>query len=121
MFGRHRIEFPARAKILADEGYGMVDKSQTHTLQHQKYIIEVHPDAGEPFRAEARVWVSWPGQPQVGDVVNVSYDPKSRKTKIELEGDPRFDWRLQRAQAAERAARQRDELLRGQPSSDPLQ
>ena len=119
MFGRNKV--PAKAKILADEGYGMVNKSQTHTLQHQKYIIEVHPDGDEPFRAEVQVWVSWPGQPRVGDVVNVSYDPKSRKAEIELEGDPRFDWRLQQAQAKERAAQQREELLREQPSREPLQ
>ena len=119
MFGRNKV--PAKAKILADEGYGMVNKSQTHTLQHQKYIIEVHPDGDEPFRAEVQVWVSWPGQPRVGDVVNVSYDPKSHKAEIELEGDPRFDWRLQQAQAKQRAAQHREELLREQPSRDPLQ
>jgi len=119
MFGHNKV--PAKAKVLADEGYGMVNKGGTYTLQHQKYIIEVHPDGDEPFRTEVQVWVSWPGEPQVGDVVNVSYDPKSRKTEIELEGDPRFDWKLKHAQAAERAAAHRDELLRGQPSRDPLQ
>ena len=121
MFGLNNNEIRAKAKILADEGYGMVNKSQTHTLQHQKYIIEVHPDADKPFRTEVQVWVSWPGQPQVGDVVSVSYHPKSHKTKIELEGDPRFDWKLQQAHANERAARQRKDLLSGQPSRDPLQ
>lgn len=117
MFGRKKV--PAKAKILADEGYGMVNQSRTHTLQHQKYIIDVRPDGDEPFRAEVQVWVSWPGQPQVGDVVNVSYDPKSRKTKIELKGDPRFDWKMRQAQADERAARQREELLREPHSRDP--
>jgi hypothetical protein len=118
MFGRNKV--PAKAKILADEGYGMVNKSASHTLQHQKYMIEVHPEGDEPFRTEVQVWVSWPGQPKVGDVVNVSYDPKSRKASIELEGDPRFDWKLQRAQAEERAAKQRDKLLHEKPSRDPL-
>jgi hypothetical protein len=119
MFGRNKV--PAKAKIIADEGYGMVNKSATHTLQHQKYIIEVHPEGDDPFRTEVRAWVSWPGQPKVGDVVNVSYDPKSRKAEIELEGDPRFDWKLQQAQAAEHAAKQREKLLREPPSRDPLQ
>lgn len=118
MFGRKTVA--AKARILADEGYTMVNKSQTHTLQHQKYIIEVRPDRDRPFRTEVRVWVSWPGQPKVGDWVDVSYDPKSHKVKVELEGDPRFDWRLQRARAEEQAARQREELLREQPSRDRL-
>jgi hypothetical protein len=118
MFGRKKAA--AKAKIIADEGYGMVNKSGRRTLQHQTYIVEVHPDGEEPFRTEVKAWVAWPGQPAVDDVVNVTYDPKSHKAELELEGDPRFDWKLQEAQAEKQATQQREQLLREPPSRGPL-
>jgi hypothetical protein len=116
--GRKKVA--AKAKIIADEGYVMVDRNQRRTLQHHTYIIEVHPDGGEPFRTEVKAWVPWPGQPHERDVVNVVYDPQSRDVDIVIEGDPRFDWRLREAQAKEDAAKRREQLLNEPPSHGRL-
>jgi hypothetical protein len=115
-----RKKATAKAKIIADEGYVMVDRNQRRTLQHHTYIIEVHPDGGEPFRTEVKAWVPWPGQPRAGHVLNVSYDPESRQAELQIEGDPRYDWKLREAQAQADAARQREQLLNEPPSRDPL-
>jgi hypothetical protein len=48
--------------------------------------VEVRPTGGEPFRVETKVKVPIFGKPRPGDVVKVSYDPKSRKTEIHIEG-----------------------------------
>jgi hypothetical protein len=52
-------------------------------------VIEVHPENGEPFRAEAKI--SYLGinlkqrrmtPPEVGDTIRVEYDPKSHDVKV---------------------------------------
>jgi hypothetical protein len=115
-----RKKATAKAKIIADEGYVMVDRNQRWTLQHHTYIIDVHPDGEEPFRTEVKAWVPWPGQPRAGHVLNVSYDQKSHEAELQIEGDPRYDWKPQEAQAKADAARQREQLLSEPPSKGPL-
>jgi len=71
---------PAEALILDDEGAGHVVDTDFHGVDwdHHKYIVEVRPDGGEPFRVETKVKVAIFHKPQPGDVVKVSYDPKMR-------------------------------------------
>src|SRR3954462_5872526 len=108
MFGTKKVA--AQAKILADEGYTMARNSQRVALQHQKYIVEVHPENEPAFRAEVKAWVSWPGMPEEGDEGRGFYKPGSHNVELDLKGDPRFDWKLKAAtQKADDAAR-RDEL-----------
>src|SRR5262249_55626987 len=95
MFGTKKVA--AQAKILADEGYGMVRSSARVPLQHQKYIVEVHPKDEPAFRAEVKAWVSWPGKPEEGDKVRVLYKPGTHHVELDLKGDPRFDWKLREA------------------------
>jgi hypothetical protein len=111
MFGNKKV--PARAKILADEGYGMAANSQSVALQHQKYIIEVHPENEPAFRTEVKVWVSWMDKPEEGDEVSVLYKPGTHHAEIEIEGDPRFDWKLKADAEQAKAAARREELLNG--------
>lgn len=109
MFWQKKVA--AQARILADEGYYWTYKSSSASLQWQKYIIEVYPPAEPPFRTETRVWVNWLNSPGVGVMVNVLYVPGTKKAKIVIEGDPRFDWRLIEAQKAAAAAAERKRLL----------
>jgi hypothetical protein len=118
MFGQKKVA--AKAKIIADEGYVMVDRNQRRTLQHHTYIIEVHPHGEAAFRTEVKAWVPWPGQPHKGDVLDVMYDPKSHNAELQIEGDPRYDWKLREAQRDEQAAQERERLLHEPPSSGPL-
>ncbi|HVT20458.1 MAG TPA: hypothetical protein VHD58_03770 [Mycobacteriales bacterium] len=113
-------KLPAKATIVANEGYGMAQNSMSVALQHQKYIVDVHPDNGDPaFRTELKVWVSWPDHPDVGDVVSALYKPGSNKAEIVLEGDPRFDWKLRKATKDAGDAATREALLNAPPDTLP--
>jgi hypothetical protein len=108
MFGR---KVAAPAKIIADEGYKFVNKDGHKTLQHETYIVEVHPDDETAFRTEVKAWVSWPDMPKVGDTVQVTYRPGTHKVEMSVEGDPRFDWKLLEAKRHTEAAETRERLL----------
>jgi hypothetical protein len=111
MFGKKKVA--AKAKILADEGYGMAQNSGSVALQHQKYIIEVQPEGEPSFRTEVKAWVSWTDRPGEGDEVRVLYKPGTHDVELDLKGDPRFDWELRAADQAAKDAARRDELLNG--------
>src|SRR5579862_2078599 len=114
MFGKKMVD--GTATIVADEGYtGLRSSGPNYAWEHCKYIVEVHPEGGEAFRAETVAKVAFLGGPNEGDVVNCKYDPGSHKVDLLLDGDPRYDPRLQRA-----AEKQRNEaLLHGTPGSTP--
>src|SRR3982751_3302711 len=109
MFGRKTQT--AKAKILSDEGYHMAENSGTVALQHEKYIVEVHPEGAPPFRTETVAWVSWTDRPAVGDIMDVRYAPGSQHVDLVIEGDPRYDWRLIAAQKDAADQQQRRNLL----------
>lgn len=107
----------AEAVILALESIGNVTDTDIHGVHwdHRKYIVEVRPAGEQPFRVEAKAKVPISSHPEQGDVVTVAYDPKDHKTEILIEGDPRYDPKLIRAnQKQEREART-EALLSGAP------
>jgi len=113
MFGKKSSEGTAR--ILADEGltgFTVNDTGFGHAWQHNKYIVEVTPQSGPPFRAETVARISAYDGPIEGDVVNCRYDEKSHEVELVLMGDPRYDPDLKKA-AAEA---QREALLSGAPA-----
>ena len=101
----------AEAKILDDEGPGNVVDRDMHGVDwdHHKFIVEVRPPGGDPFRVEMKAKVPIFSSPQVGDLVKVLYESRSHKTEIQIEGDPRYDPKLirdkKKQQKQERAAR----------------
>ncbi len=107
----------AEALILDDDGSGHVVDTDFHGVEwdHHKYIVEVRPGGGEPFRVETKAKVPISHKPRPGEVVTVSYDPKSRKTEIHIEGDPRYDPKLIRAKAKQDRAARAEALLNGTP------
>jgi hypothetical protein len=114
MFGKKMVD--GKATILADEGYtGFKSTGPNYSWEHCKYIVEVRPETGEPFRTETVAKVAFLGGPSVGDVVNCKYDAGSQKVDLLLDGDPRYDPRLQRD--AEKA--RNDAILHGSPGSTP--
>jgi hypothetical protein len=117
MFGKNKVA--AQAKILADEGYGMARNSQSVALQHNKYIVEVHPENEPAFRAEVKAWVSWPDKPEEGDEVRVLYKPGTHDVELDLKGDPRFDWNLRAANKEAEDSARREALLNGPIPDDP--
>jgi hypothetical protein len=115
MFGKKMVE--GKARILACEGVTSGNSGTDlhgELWMHYKYIVEVHPAGGSAFRAEVKVKAAH--SPNVGDLVNARYDVSSHKVELILEGDPRYDPKLRRA---EKKAR-RDDLLHGNPGSGTL-
>jgi hypothetical protein len=51
--------------------------------------------------------------PQEGDVVQVVYEHGTHKADLQIEGDPRYDWKLRKATSDAASAVRRDELLHG--------
>src|ERR1700683_3567080 len=92
MFGKRKATAPAR--LIADEGYKFAHNSGRKALQHETYIVEVHPETEPAFRTEVKAWVSWPDMPKVGDTVQVTYQPGTHRVELDIKGDPRFDWKL---------------------------
>jgi hypothetical protein len=107
----------AEALILDDQGAGNVIDTDMHGVDwdHHKYIVEVRPAGDAPFRVETKAKVPIFHKPHVGDVVQVTYDPKNHKTHIEIEGDPRYDPRLIREQKKQQQDVRAQALLNEQP------
>jgi hypothetical protein len=112
---------PAEALILADEGSRAVTYTDSHGVDwdHHKYIVEVRPPGEQPFRVETKAKVPIFDRPQPGDVVKVTYDPKNHKTEIQIEGDPRYDPKLIRANSEQQRAATAEALLSGAPAPSP--
>jgi hypothetical protein len=78
--------------------------------------VELHPEGGEPFRAEVKVSPSdrnWEDlyQPEIGDVRGFIFNPASGETRFDM-SDGRNSWAVQNAEsdALER------QLLKDQPA-----
>ena len=114
MFGHHE---PAQATVLyAQDVTG--DWEDRHHVK-MEFVLEVHPPNGQAFRAKAtHHFIRFTHYPQVGDVVNVKYHPKSREVELDLKDDIRYGEKgLKHQQQAERQAAQarRDALLEAPP------
>jgi len=113
-----KAQAQAEALVLDRSGPGSVVDRDMHGVdwEHRKYILEVRPAGGEPFRVETKAKVPISSKPGEGDTVKVSYDPKNHKTQIEIGGDPRYDPALIRAGRKQQGAARRETLLAGAPA-----
>jgi hypothetical protein len=107
----------AEAVILDLESIGNVTDTDIHRVHwgHRKYIFEVRPAGEQPFRIEAKAKMPISSHPEPGDVVKVAHDPKNHKTKILIEGDPRYDPKLIRANKKQELQARTEALLSGAP------
>jgi hypothetical protein len=99
---------------------GLVVASRDHGLGLMEYVIEVHPDGGEPFRTDMKRFYSsgfWP--PIVGQTVGVEYDPKSHAVRFD-KSDSRTNV-LARPSGAEKAQQDQafDDALAGRIPAAP--
>jgi hypothetical protein len=91
MFGHKDIETTATVIAITDTSSSIeVNGKNKHEL-----VLDVAATDGPVFRTKAEHWFNILFSPNPGDVVQVSYDPKSHKTKIRTDGDPRYDLRAQ--------------------------
>jgi hypothetical protein len=111
MFGKKKSMVEGQAKILQDVGPAGYTGMVGDPTANIKYIVEVHPANGEPFRVETKAKVELISPPAVGDVLRALYDPESHKVELQLEGDPRYDSKVRK----EAKKARREELLHGGP------
>jgi hypothetical protein len=80
-------------------------KVATNDYRKYQFVIDVHPDDGEPVRIEVTDTFTVGGlKPAVGDVVRVRWDAASKRAVFDLDGDPRYDIKALRAQQETRRA-----------------
>ena len=111
MFGRDKNMVEGQAKILQTVGPAGYTGMVGDPTANIKYVVEVQPVNGEPFRVETKAKVELISPPAVGDVLRALYDPESHKVELQLEGDPRYDSKLRKAAQKART----EELLHGGP------
>lgn len=116
MFGHHES---AQATVL----YAQDVTGTWEDAHHVKieFVLEVRPPAGQAFRAKAtHHFIMFTDYPQVGDVVNVKYNPKSLEAELDLKDDIRYgELGLKHKEQAQRQAgkAQRDALLSAPPGT----
>jgi hypothetical protein len=116
MFGHHEL---IEATVL----YAQDVTSNWSNVDNKKieFVLEVHPPNGQAFRAKAtHHFLRFTHYPQVGDVVNVKYYPKSQDVELDLKDDVRYGVkRLKQQEHDERQAAQarRDALLAAPPET----
>ncbi len=117
MFGHHHE--PAQATVL----YAEIVIGRWEEEHHDKveFVLEVRPPNRQAFRAKTtHHFYSFTPHPEVGDTVNVKYDPKSLEVELDLTHDDRYNLKgLKHKQQAERQAEQvrRDALLSSPPGT----
>lgn len=118
----HKEWVRAEAVILDELGYGNVVDRDFHGVDwaHYQYILEVRPSGEAPFRVEAKVKVPIFSAPSPGDTVSVTFDPESHQVEVHIEGDPRYDPKLIRAQKKQERQAREQALLSGAPVPAPL-
>jgi hypothetical protein len=116
MFGHHES---AQAKVLLAEMVFGFWEEEHHT--NYEFVLEVYPPSGQAFRAKTKHhFLNFTPHPEVGHMVNVTYDPKSLEVKLDLKDDIRYGEKglkhnLQVERQAEKA--QRDALLSAPPGT----
>jgi hypothetical protein len=63
--------------------------------------------------------VDWLNSPGVGVIVNVLYVPGTKKAKIVIKGDPRFDMSIREAEKQRAMVAERERLLNEPPGKPP--
>ncbi|HEU5199441.1 MAG TPA: hypothetical protein VFU32_07380 [Ktedonobacterales bacterium] len=122
MFGHHES---AQATVLFAED--VTGQWENQGYSKIEFVLEVRAPTGQTFRAKTtHHFITFTHYPQVGDVVNVKYNPKSLEASLDLKDDTRYgELHLKYQQQVDRQAgkAQRDALLAaapGTPVSSPL-
>jgi hypothetical protein len=89
MFGHKDIETTAIVVAITDT----TSRVEVNGKYQFQVVLDVKATDGPAFRITTEHRFDPLFSPNPGDVVRVSYDPKSHKTKIDTDGDARYDIR----------------------------
>ena len=115
MFGRNRDKATATVQYcepVTDKHGEMQTVLDGYT---HEVILDVQPENAPAFRAVTKHGFHLFSKPNAGDVVLVTFDPKSkdRDVRIESKGDQRYDLQAQADQQSMENSARRDAILRG--------
>jgi hypothetical protein len=105
----------AQVKVIARERITGAGSNADGTIAARyKFIVEVDPPDGQPFRAEVKesAWIARPGytEPSVGETILAKVDFKRQKVKLDVQDPSHY----QDTSAAKRSQKQAfDDLLKG--------
>jgi hypothetical protein len=93
LFARRRLKKSgeqATATVLSCE---YRSKLTSNELRDFDYVLEVHPQAGNTFEAKVRdkFWIAGLRPTEADENVPVRFDPSSKETVFDLDGDARYD------------------------------
>lgn len=115
--------FGHRESALATVLYTQDVSGEWEDRRHRKieFGLEVHASTRQAFRTKATHHFIWfTPYPQVGDVINVKYHPKSLEVSLDLKDDLRYSEkgeRLQKQAKRQAAQAQHDALLAAPPGT----
>jgi hypothetical protein len=109
LFAKRRLKKngeQATATVLSCEYRSKVTSNE---LRDFDYLLEVHTQAGETFQAKVRdkFWITGLRPEDQDDDVPVRFDPSTKETVFDLEGDARYDVDAMNARTAQLKAETR--------------
>ena len=122
MLGFNRRTQPATAKVVTIElsRHGLTHSdSSGHSTSRFDVVLDVYPDVGEPFRAEAHHQFSPLRLPDPGEELAVKCNPGKRTVEIDLSEDARFNPKIFRAENERRARADHERVLADAPGTPP--
>jgi hypothetical protein len=121
MFGLfEKYDQAAQATILSLKYMHSYRSSSNAVAMKHEFVLDVKPEQDEPFRTTIRQRLpAIIRAPQEGDVVNVKYNAKTKKAKLHLKGDIRYDLNML-VHAQQLDAQKRQEAIRNSPVGTPL-
>jgi hypothetical protein len=119
MFGLfEKYDQAARATVLSAQMHNFRASSESIGVKYD-VVLDVQPKQGEPFRATITQRLGrMVSPPRAGDVVNVKFNARTKKVRLELEGDLRYD-RTMLVQAQRLDEQKRQEAMRSTPPGAP--
>ena len=120
MFGRNKLSHHGSANVVMTEliQNGRVKYEYGHRVSYFKFIGDVTPSEGVPFRAETAGWFEGMHSPRKGDVVKVMCNPADKSVELQVSDDVRYNVGLADTANKARLAEQRQRLLEGEPGTD---
>ncbi len=126
MLGRHWVKAKGTVVEVSSHETKLADGAAG--VWYDGFVVDVHPQDGEPFRAEVREAGHAIGNfvidslnfkaPSKGDTVSVEFDPKTKKTRFDM-SDPRLQERASRKARDKADHAEYEAALHEAPSSGP--
>jgi hypothetical protein len=96
---------------------GRVKYDGGHRVHRYDLILDVVPEGGAPFRAEASEWFAPLMSPSTGHELRVRCNPEARKVEVDVKDDVRFNPTLHDKAQKHQQEEERRRLLEGGPGS----